>query len=258
MNSLMTRKNTPWGPKLGSYQGTGRGYETTLPFPPCWMKKDSQDRNVEASGRTSNLPPKKRGEEAPSWKAELSRHRKKWSSNKAISVSRLIDTILNLTAGNKKTKESELWANRVVENIPLRVHIWICQECHQHQLLLPGERRHTSRDQTMQPYMTLCCTLTKPPKWPLSRKCHYSSQLQLWDSVTMLEANEVAATTAASKSHQETKLQKTTFWCNTLNFCTKNQSTSSLCYLNCKHHGKEMVGSQAQERHFLGTTAVPS
>ena len=108
----MTCKIRPWGPKLGSYQGTGGGYETTLPFPSCQMKKDSQDRNVvEASGRTGNLPQKK-AEAACTWKPELSRHRKKQTSDKAISVSRLTDMILNLTAGKKKqTENSDLWAN---------------------------------------------------------------------------------------------------------------------------------------------------
>lgn len=55
---------------------------------------------------------KKKAEAARTWKPELSRHRKKQTSDKAISVSRLRDVILNLTVGNKKQiEDSDLWAN---------------------------------------------------------------------------------------------------------------------------------------------------
>lgn len=65
----------------------------------------------ECCGSTGNLP-QKEAEAALTWKPELCRHRKKQSSNKAISASRLIEMMLNLTVGNKKqTENSDLWAN---------------------------------------------------------------------------------------------------------------------------------------------------
>lgn len=69
--------------------------------------------------------------------------RKKWTRHKAISVPKLTDMILNLMFGNKQTDQLIL---KVPENIPLTVHIWICQEHHQHQPLLPGKRRYRSKE----------------------------------------------------------------------------------------------------------------